>query len=289
MPVLTDSGLTDSGRHVLILGGTGEARRLAEALVADALAGQPGSTRQLGPRVSRPEPRVTSSLAGRVRAPVLPPGEVRIGGFGGPDGLAAWLVAEQVDAVIDATHPFAERMTSNAVAATSLAGIPLLVLRRPGWTSGEGDCWYRVPSLPAAAAALGGLGERVLLTTGRQGLAAFAGCADHWFLVRSVDPPEPPTPARMRTVLDRGPFTVAGETELMRDHRIDVVVTKDSGGDATVAKLVAARGLGLPVVMVDRPSPPADVPQVGTVDAALAWLTGPHRAPGSSPDRGQAG
>jgi precorrin-6A/cobalt-precorrin-6A reductase len=240
-------------RKVLLLGGTGEARRLAE-LLAD-----------------RPGMRVVTSLAGRVAQPALPAGEVRIGGFGGAAGLADWLRRERPDAVVDATHPFAARITASAVSATTEAGVPLLVLRRSGCTAGPGDDWRRVPSLEAAAEAATGLGERIFLTTGRQGLAAFAPLDRPWFLVRSVDPPDPPLPPRLEVVLDRGPFTVDGELALLRQHRVDVLVTKDSGGPMTAAKLVAARRLGLPVVMVDRPPLPP-VTCVWTVEAALVWL-----------------
>jgi precorrin-6A/cobalt-precorrin-6A reductase len=213
---------------------------------------------------------VVSTLAGRVREPRLPAGEVRVGGFGGPERMAEWLRAEQADAVVDATHPFAERISASAASATQRAGVPLLLLRRPGWTAGDGDDWRWVASLGEAAASLPALGERVFLTTGRQGLAAFAG-SDRWFLVRCVDPPEPPLPARMRLLLSRGPYDLAGELALLREHHIDVLVTKDSGGDQTVAKLAAARVLGIPVVVVRRPAPP-DVTVVATVDEALSWL-----------------
>jgi precorrin-6A/cobalt-precorrin-6A reductase len=256
---------------VLILGGTGEARELA-----GRIAGR----------------RVVSSLAGRVRDPALPAGEVRIGGFGGPGPLADWLRDEGIGAVIDATHPFAARITANAVEATTAVGVPLLVLRRPGWTEAPGDRWHRVPSLGAAAEAVRGLGrERVLLSIGRQGVAAFAGCVRQWFLVRAIEPPGPPLPPSMRLLLDRGPFTVAGELDLLRQYQIDVVVTKDSGGDATVAKLVAARSLGLPAVLVDRPPLPPGVAVVADVDAAVAWLAGPTSArlpPGQCQDRDRA-
>ena len=237
--------------RVLVLGGTGEARELATAL-----AGRTGVT-------------VVTSLAGRVADPLVPPGEVRIGGFHGD--LAAWLRRERIDAVVDATHPFAAAITASAVSAAATEGVPLLVLRRPGWQAEPGDDWRRVPSLSAAAVALEDLGERVLLTTGRQGLAAFAE-VDRWFLVRTVDPPEPPTPRRMEVLRDRGPYTVDGERALLADRRIDVLVTKDSGGPMTAAKLVAARERGLPVVMVDRPPAP-DAPTVATVAQALDWLT----------------
>jgi precorrin-6A/cobalt-precorrin-6A reductase len=239
---------------VLLLGGTGEARRLA-ALLAQR----------------RPALRVVTSLAGRVAQPALPDGEVRIGGFGGAAGLAEWLRREQVGAVIDATHPFAARISAAAVTASAEVGVPLLVVRRPDWTAEPGDDWRRVPSLDAAAEAVAGLGERVFLSTGRQSLAAFAGLDRQWFLVRSVDPPDPPLPRRLAVVLDRGPFTVDGELALLRRYDIDVLVTKDSGGTMTAAKLHAARRLGLPVVMVDRPpTPPAD--QVESVEDALPWL-----------------
>ncbi|MFV2172234.1 cobalt-precorrin-6A reductase [Actinomadura sp. LOL_016] len=239
-------------RRVLLLGGTGEARLLAGRLDAD------------------PAVEVISSLAGRTAAPRALPGRVRVGGFGGADGLAAWLRDERVDAVVDATHPFAARMSGNAVRACESAGVPLLVLRRPGWSPGPGDDWRRVPSLAAAAADLPG--ERVFLTTGRTGLAAFAGDGRRRYVVRSVDPPEPPLPSRTTVVLARGPFTVEEETALMREHRVDVLVTKDSGGAMTSAKLTAARDLGVPVVMVDRPPVPDGVPVAATVGDAAAWL-----------------
>ena len=215
--------------------------------------------------------RVTTSLAGRVARPVLPPGQVRVGGFGGADGLAAWLTEHHVDALIDATHPFAATISRNAALAAATAHVPLLALRRPSWVPAEGDDWHPVGSLEQAAEVLSGFGERVFLTTGRMGLAVFAGLHDRWFLVRSVDAPEPPYPARMHTVLDRGPFTLEGERDLLRRHRIDVVVTKDSGGAATAPKLAAAREAGLPVVIVRRPDVPADVPVAATVAEAAHW------------------
>jgi precorrin-6A/cobalt-precorrin-6A reductase len=237
---------------VLILGGTGEARALAAALV------------------SRSDTTVVSSLAGRVKNPKLPVGDVRVGGFGGPAGLADWLAAEEVDAVVDATHPFAERISASAAQACAMTRTRLIMLRRPGWTARAGDDWHWVADLPEAARLLPSLGERVFLTTGRQGLPAFADCAA-WFLVRCVDRPDPPFPARMELLLDRGPYTLDGERALMVDHGIDVLVTKDSGGALTVAKLDAARDLGLPVVIVRRPPTP-DVPLVASVDEAVAWI-----------------
>ncbi|NEA87646.1 cobalt-precorrin-6A reductase [Streptomyces sp. SID14436] len=242
--------------HLLILGGTTEARRLAE-LLADA---------------PTPGLRVTTSLAGRVAAPRLPPGEVRVGGFGGADGLAAWLREHAVDLLIDATHPFAGTISFNAARAAATAHVPLLALRRPGWTPAEGDTWHEAASLRDAARLLPRLGRRVFLTTGRMGLAAFADLDGLWFLVRSVDPPAAPHPARMETLLDRGPFTLDGEREVLRRHRIDVVVTKDSGGAATAPKLTAAREAGLPVVVVRRPAAPAGVPVVPGPEEAARWV-----------------
>lgn len=239
--------------RVLILGGTGEARRLA-----GALAGRPGLA-------------VVSSLAGRVRTPALPPGEVRIGGFGGVDGLAEYLRGCRASAVVDATHPFAAVITESAVAAARRVGVPLLLLRRPGWTPGAGDDWRWVRTLGEAAATLPTLGERVFLATGRLGLAAFAGLDRHWFLVRSVDPPDPPTPKRTELLLARGPFTLPGERALLTRHQIQVLVTKDSGGEMTAAKLHAARELGIPVVIQARPPVPT-APTESTVDAAVRWL-----------------
>jgi len=237
--------------RVLVLGGTGEARRLATALVDEGVD-------------------VLSSLAGRVADPLLPPAEVRIGGFGGAEGLAAWLAENPVRAVVDATHPFAATMTGSAAAAADVTGIPLLRLHRPGWSEQQGDDWRWVDSLEEAARAVAGFAH-VFLTTGRTGLGAFAGLTSE-VLVRAVDPPGPPLPARTTVVLERGPFSVADELALLREHRVDVVVTKDSGGHLTEAKLTAARELGLPVVLVRRPPLPPGVPTAATVDEALVWV-----------------
>ncbi|MGI5258901.1 cobalt-precorrin-6A reductase [Streptomyces angustmyceticus] len=259
-------------RHVLILGGTTEARRLAAALAPEPAGAPHSATAPGSATVPEPAPRVTTSLAGRVAAPRLPAGEVRIGGFGGPEGLARWLRAHAVDALIDATHPFADTISHNAALAAATAHVPLLVLRRPGWVPGPGDDWHQVTSLDEAAAALPALGSRVFLTTGRMGLAHFAHLTDLWFLVRSVDAPEPPHPPRMEVLLDRGPFTLEGERALLRDHRIDVVVTKDSGAAATAAKLTAAREAGVPVVVVRRPPLPEGVPVAADPEEAAQWL-----------------
>jgi precorrin-6A/cobalt-precorrin-6A reductase len=239
--------------RVLVLGGTAEARALAAALY------------------ERNVPFV-SSLAGRVSNPAFPVGEVRIGGFGGMEGLARYLRDERITHVVDATHPFAATITEHAVAVAA-ATVPLVVLRRPGWKARPDDRWRRVPSVTAAAERVtAGPSGTVFLTTGRRDLAAFAGDEWHDYLVRTVDPPEGPTPPRMTLLLDRGPYTVDGELALMRRHDVRVLVTKDSGGALTVAKLAAARELDVPVIMVDRPPLPAGVPAVTTVEEALAQL-----------------
>lgn len=240
--------------HVLVLGGTTEARRLA-AVLAD-----------------RPGVRVTTSLAGRVTRPGPVDGAVRVGGFGGADGLAAWLREHRVDALVDATHPFAETISANAARAAAACGTPVVILRRPGWHPGPADRWHPVASLQEAADLLPGLGRRVLLTTGRLGLGAFAHLTGLHFLARSVEPPAPPFPPDTRVLLARGPFTVADETALLCEHRIDVLVTKDSGGTATAAKLTAARDLALPVVVVRRPPLPEGVPVVPDVPGVLERL-----------------
>jgi len=249
--------------HVLVLGGTGEARRLAAALHA------------------LPGVAVTSSLAGRVARLERPVGAVRIGGFGGIVGMVTWLREAGADAVVDATHPFATTITAHAVAATNAVGLPLLVLRRPGWKERPGDRWHRVPDPRAAAAVLPGMGQRYFLAIGRGDLGAFAGLTG-WCLLRALDPPAPPLPARHHVLLGRGPFTVDAERALLVEHRVDVVVTRDSGGPMTAPKLVAARELALPVVLIDRPAAPP-VPTVATVAEALDWLglaqLGPHPHP----------
>ncbi|HVW46825.1 MAG TPA: cobalt-precorrin-6A reductase [Solirubrobacterales bacterium] len=237
---------------ILVLGGTAEARELAAELDASGV-------------------EVTSSLAGRVANPRLPVGEVRIGGFGGPGGLVRWLDDHEVDAVVDATHPFAEGISANAAQAAPTAGVPLLRLERPGWRERPGDRWTWVPDLDQAAAAIHGLGRRVLLTTGRQGLASFAGVEEAWFLVRCVDPPDGPLPPHHELLLDRGPYTPDGERSLVERHGVDLLVTKDSGGTHTEAKLEVARERGLPVIVVRRPPRP-DVPTEGSVEAALRWV-----------------
>ena len=238
--------------RVLILGGTTEGRALAAACAA------------------MPGVEVISSLAGRTSKPLLPTGRVRVGGFGGAEGLAAYLREEAIAALVDATHPFAATITAHAADASSRVGVPLLVLRRPGWAEQPGDDWHRVPTLESAAALLPELGERIFLTTGRQSITAFAQVDSCWFLSRSVEQPTPPMPKHLKILLDRGPFTLDGEHALLTEHRIEVLVTKDSGGPT--AKLDAARAHGIPVVLVDRPPLPPEAPTVPTIEATLTWL-----------------
>jgi precorrin-6A/cobalt-precorrin-6A reductase len=238
--------------RVLILGGTGEARELAAELVAAGTA-------------------VLSSLAGRVRQPRLPDGPERVGGFGGADGLTGFLGAEGITHVIDATHPFAGVITTNAATAALAAGVPRLVLRRPEWETDPS--WETAGDVREAAEAVRAWpGDGVFLTTGRRDLGAFAADDGHRFLVRTIDPPEGAVPRSMTLLLDRGPYTVAGESALLRDHRIGLLVTKNSGGQATAAKLRAARDLGVQVMMVRRPPLPSGSIVVATVPEALRWV-----------------
>lgn len=238
--------------QILILGGTGEARALAAALTETGVS-------------------VISSLAGRVDNPRLPVGPVRIGGFGGAEGLREWLRSNRIHAVVDATHPFAATITGNAARAASEAGVPLLRLRREPWTPTESDRWTCVPDLAAAADEVRRRGKRVLLTTGRQDVGVFAGIDDAWFLIRVVDPPTADLPAHHEILRSRGPYDYDSELALLREHRIDLLVTKNSGGSLTKAKLDAAATLGIDVIVVDRPVEP-DVPAVSDVAGAEAWL-----------------
>ena len=248
---------------VLVLGGTAEGR----ALAAD-LAGRPGL-------------RVISSLAGRVSNPALPAGEVRVGGFGGADGLARWADGRGRDRRRRRHPPVRRDDQRPRGRRVRAADLPLLRLARPGWTAQHGDDWRDAASLADAAAMLPALGRRVFLTTGRQGLSAFAGQDRLWFLIRCVDPPAGPLPARHEILLARGPYTVAAELALMRHHAIEVLVTKNSGGSLTEGKLAAARELGLPVVMVRRPAAPA-LACVATVDEAVSWAIRQARPPAGS-------
>ncbi len=243
---------------ILVLGGTAEARQLADLLVTAGL-------------------EVVTSLAGRIARPRLPRGEVRIGGFGGVDGLTSWLRENAVSAVIDATGPFAEQISAEAVRASSAAGVPLLRVQRPSWGAAEGDEWIRVPDMPSAVAVVRERFRRPMLTVGKHGAAAFAEDDRGSYLIRSSEPPPGPLPHRYLLVLDRGPFGVDSERTLMSRHRIDVLVTRDSGGQSAAAKLEAARSLHIPVVMVDRPRDAAHVEESGpdtvdTVEDAARWL-----------------
>ncbi|BBX61853.1 precorrin-6A reductase [Mycobacterium saskatchewanense] len=238
--------------RVLLLGGTAEARALATTL---------------HPRVD-----VVSSLAGRVPDPALPVGSVRVGGFGGVDGLRRWLRDERIDAVVDATHPFAATMTAHAAQACGEQGIPHLVLARPAWDPGDS---LVVESDAQAAETVEQQGySRVFLTTGRSGVNAFAD-SDAWFLIRAVTEPDGSVlPRRYELVLSRGPYRYDDELALLRGHGIDALVTKNSGGDMTRAKLDAAAALDVPVVMVARPPLPGGVRTVGTVGEAAEWVAG---------------
>jgi precorrin-6A/cobalt-precorrin-6A reductase len=250
------SGMTGSARirHVLILGGTAEARRLAERLAG------------------RGDLAVTLSLAGRTAEPAPQAVPVRRGGFGGADGLAAYLREERIDALIDATHPYAANISANAASAAAIAGVPLLALRRPPWQREEGDDWVEVGTVEDAIGVLGNAPRRVFLALGRKELAPFAAAPQHVYLVRSVDPVDPPLAVPHASyIAARGPFTEQEDRTLLESHRIEVIVAKNSGGDATYGKIAAARALGIPVVMLKRPVLP-DVASVATIDAAVAWL-----------------
>jgi precorrin-6A/cobalt-precorrin-6A reductase len=236
--------------RVLVLGGTAEGRALAARLQVSV--------------------DVVSSLAGRVPDPALPVGAVRIGGFGGAEGLRCWLRDQRIDAVIDATHPFAATITAHAAQACDKLEMPLVVLARAPWD--PGDALVVVSDIEAAETVVQRDYRRVFLTTGRSGAAAFAD-SGAWFLIRAVTPPAAEAlPRRHRLVLSRGPYRYRDEYALMHEHRIDVLVTKNSGGDMTRAKLDAAATLGIPVVMVARPPLPGGVATVGSVDEAAAWV-----------------
>jgi precorrin-6A/cobalt-precorrin-6A reductase len=222
--------------RVLLLGGTLEASKLASLL-----AGQSGISAVL-------------SFAGRTKAPRTPEIPTRTGGFGGVEGLNAYLEAERIDVLVDATHPFAEQISRNAAIAAARAKIPFVSLSRPAWRPEDSDRWIDVADMTAAAAALGREPKRVFLTVGRLQIEAFAVAPQHFYLVRAIEPLMPaPSLPRHRVILGRGPFAVEAEEKLMREESIEVIVTKNSGGGATYAKLLAARSFGLPVVMVARP------------------------------------
>ncbi len=237
---------------ILILGGTAEARQLA---------GQMAGDRRYA---------VELSLAGRTRSPVEQPVPVRIGGFGGAEGLADYLRRRDVKLLIDATHPYAARMSHNAVEAARLAEVPMIALRREPWQRQEGDLWHDVGSVPQAVSALGDRPRRVFLTLGRQELLPFEAAPQHHYLIRSVDPIEPALDLpQARYLTDRGPFVEADERSLLQGNEIEVIVAKNSGGPASYGKIAAARALGIEVVLIQRP----ELPEVASVDSVEEVLS----------------
>jgi precorrin-6A/cobalt-precorrin-6A reductase len=240
--------------RVLILGGTTEARLLGERLA-----------RRVGLDV-------TLSLAGRTTSPVPHAVPVRIGGFGGAGGLADYIAKERVDALIDATHPYATMISENASAAARQTGVPFVVLRRAPWKAVAGDRWIEVDDTRAAVQALGETSRRVFVTLGRNDLAPFAGAPQHFYLIRSVDPVDPPLPlSHTSYVTERGPFSEAHDRALMAEHNIDVVIAKNSGGNAAYGKIAAARATGVEVIIIRRPQV-SEGPAVHNLDDAIAWL-----------------
>ncbi|MGH7045489.1 MAG: cobalt-precorrin-6A reductase [Stellaceae bacterium] len=217
--------------------------------------------------------RVVSSLAGVTSNPRLPRGKVRIGGFGGIDGLSAYLRDNRIGIVVDATHPFAATIGGNAETACHRVGVPLLRLERPVWTPGHGDRWIEVADWAEAAAVVARTARRVLLAVGRREVAAFATLAQIWFLVRAVEAPDPmPGFEQAELLLARGPFSRDDERRLLIAHRVDTIVCRNSGGSAAKAKLVAARELGLQVVLRRRPPRPGSLPCAASVSEAAAWV-----------------
>jgi len=251
--------------RVLILGGSAEASALARSLAGD----------------SRFAPVL--SLAGRTKSPRLPPIAHRIGGFGGVEGLAQWLREAGADLLVCATHPFAAQMRRHAAEAARRTGTALLVVERPAWSPVDGDRWIPVADMAAAASALGERPRRVLLTVGQKDLLPFVGAPQHVYVIRSIDPPAPESlPAGAEVISARPPFGEADERRLLETHRIEVVVTKNSGGSDAAAKLAAARALGVPVIMIKRP--PAldlsglDAQRAADAAGAMAWLEARHEA-----------
>lgn len=215
------------------------------------------------------------SYAGRTAKPVSQPLPTRVGGFGGAEGLAAYMQAEAITHVVDATHPFAAQMSTNAVQACEMAGVPLCAFERPAWQAGESDTWVHADSIEAAVEALPETPARVFLAIGKQNLSQFAAKPQHHYLLRLVDEPEAPLPLPHTMVeIARGPFDAADDTALMQHHGITHVVAKNAGGTGAAAKLTAARGLGLPVVMIGRPKVP-ERPVKGSVAEVMAWLSHP--------------
>ncbi len=245
--------------HILILGGTTEANELS-ALLAQ-----------------HPHIKATLSYAGRTQNPTLPTIPCRIGGFGGVAGLAAWIREHSVSAVIDATHPFASIMPFNAASACQQTGIPLLALTRPEWKPEQGDNWQQVQNHHEVLNTLGQPPQRIFLTVGRLEIDRYAAAPQHFYIARTIDPVAPQPLPNAVWLTGRGPFTVEGERELLKNHNATVVVTKNSGGKATKAKLIAARELGLPVIMVARPPKP-DVKTTHSAAQAMEWIARTHKA-----------
>jgi precorrin-6A/cobalt-precorrin-6A reductase len=240
--------------RILILGGTAEARQLAGRLA------------------DRAGLDITLSLAGRTATPAKQHVPIRSGGFGGAEGLANYLVGERIDALIDATHPYANVISANAVEAARRSGVPLIALRRPPWIAVSGDRWIEVSDVGEAVRAIGQTPRRVFVALGRNELAPFSNAPQHYYLIRSVDPVDPPLPLpHVGYVTGRGPFSEADDRGLMTEHRIDVVVAKNSGGTATYGKIAAARACDIDVIMLRRPRAPACA-AVETIEDAIAWL-----------------
>ena len=247
--------------RVLILGGTTEASTLAKLIAGDERF------------------EATLSLAGRTASPKPQPIATRIGGFGGADGLADFLSEQKIEAVIDATHPYAPRISANAVVACRRAGVTLASLVRPAWKPEAGDKWEMVPTAVAAALAIGKAPRRVFLSLGRQELHFFAAMAQHHYIARLIDPPQGVRPHNLVLLQQRGPFDRDAELRLLKERKIDVIVSRNSGGSATYPKIEAARALGLPVIMIARPVKPAGH-VVRSAEDALAWLA--HERPADS-------
>jgi precorrin-6A/cobalt-precorrin-6A reductase len=252
--VLDTGVLEEDMARILILGGTAEARQLAGRLAG------------------RADLDITLSLAGRTATPAAQPVPVRIGGFGGAKGLANYLASERIDVLIDATHPYANVISANAAAAARRSGVPMIALRRPPWIAVSGDRWIEVSDVHEAIRALGETPRRIFVALGRNELAPFRNAPQHYYLIRSVDPVDPPLPLpHVSYVTGRGPFCETDDHALLTEHRIDVVVAKKSGGTATYGKIAAARALGIDVIMLRRPAA-SDAAAVATIEDVIAWL-----------------
>ncbi len=250
--------------NVLILGGTTEASALARLLTQGGW-------------------QATLSYAGRTNSPLAQPVPVRVGGFGGVEGLVRYLRDHAVTHLVDATHPFAATMSAHAVEAARMAGTAHIALSRPAWMPGDGDRWHHVPDIAGAVAALAGPARRIMLALGRMHVEAFAATPQHHYLLRFVDTPAvPPALPRHEIVIDRGPFTIEGDTRLMAAHGTELVVSKNAGGEGARAKLIAARNLGLPVLMINRPALPPRA-EVHCPEEVIRWL---GHAAGSGAERG---